>query len=363
MIVFLIFIAILSVMILVHEYGHFAQARRLGIRVEKFSLGFGPKLFSFRRGFTEYSLCLFAFGGYVKMAGDSWEECKGESFEFLSRKPSDRAKVIFAGPLLNYALAFLCFWLVNIIGYPNLTTKVGEVMEGYPARSAGILKDDVIVAVDGTAVKYWPELQQIIYKKKTSDAELEILRGDSRLKLYVGLRQETVKNILGKQEKISLIGIRPQGETVLARYGILKSLDLAARHLWNLTALTYMALGRMLTGGVSFKESVTGPLGMFYITSQAVSVGVSAVLHLMAVLSASLCIFNLLPLPILDGGHIFFLGLEKLRGNHLSLKVEEMINKAGLALIITLALFVFLNDWIRFGVGQKLVETFARFIK
>ena len=109
MITLIIFIAILSIMILVHEFGHFAQARKLGIQVEKFSLGFGPKLFSYKRGFTEYSLCLFAFGGYVKMAGDAREECSGRYFEFLGRCLKDRAKLNYAGPALNYALAFLSF--------------------------------------------------------------------------------------------------------------------------------------------------------------------------------------------------------------------------------------------------------------
>lgn len=356
----LIFFIILSVMILVHEFGHFVQARRLGIRVEKFSLGFGPKLLNFKKGDTEYILCLFAFGGYVKLAGDSWDECVGRRYEFLSRNPAQRAKVIFAGPALNYMLAFLCFWLVNIVGYPNLTTKIGEVMANYPAFTSGVLKDDVIVSIDGKDVQYWPQLQEIIHNKKTRNVELEILREDKLIKLSVGLRQETVKNILGIEQKINLMGIRPKGEAVLVRHNVFSAFALAARNLWNLTQLTILAFWRMFTGGLSFRESVTGPLGMFYITSEAVRIGFSAVLHLVAVLSASLSIFNLLPFPVLDGGHLFFLGLEKLRGRHLNQKVEEKIAQVGMICIISLAVFVFLNDWVKFGVWQKLLEVFGK---
>lgn len=359
----LIFIIILSIMILTHEFGHFYQARRLGIRVEKFALGFGPKLFSYKKGDTEYALCLFAFGGYVKLAGDTWQDCKGESYEFLSRPPLHRAKVIFAGPALNYILAFLFFWLVNIIGYPNLTTRVGEAMDGYPAKSSGISKDDKIIAIDGKEVKYWQELQDIIHKKKAPLVELEILRGENKIKLSVGLRQEEITNIIGGKEKVSLIGIRPEGESVLTRHNVLEAFVLSGKNTWSLTALTYKALGRMLTGGLSIRESVTGPLGMFYITSQAVRLGLSAVLHLMAILSVSLAIFNLFPFPVLDGGHILFLGLEKLRGRHLSENIEERITQVGVFFIVTLAVFIFLNDCVKFGVWDKIGGIFTKIIR
>ena len=350
----LIFIIILSVMILVHEFGHFYQAIRLGIRVEKFSLGFGPKVFGFKKGLTEYLLCLVPFGGYVKLAGDSREELKGQRHEFLNRAPLDRAKVIFAGPALNYLLAFFCFWLVNILGYPNITTKVGLVMPDYPAKEAGVVNGDIVTAIDGKKVNYWPELQNIIYQSRKASVELDVLRNGQSLKLTVALRQKVVKNILGVQQKINLMGIQSAGEAVLVRHNLFEGFVLAGSSLWNLTVLTLNALGRMFTGALSLKESVTGPLGMFYVTSEAVKIGVSAVLHLMAVLSASLAIFNLLPFPVLDGGHLFFLGLEKLRGRQLSPKTEDRITRTGLGLIITLAVFVFLNDWVKYGVWDKL---------
>ncbi|HAH20040.1 MAG: RIP metalloprotease RseP [Omnitrophica WOR_2 bacterium GWF2_43_52] len=356
----LIFIAILSIMIVVHEFGHFIVARKLGIRVENFSMGFGPKLLKYKKGFTEYSLCLIPFGGYVKLSGDSWEECKSQSHEFLSRKPIERAGVIFAGPLLNYLLAFVCFWLVHSIGYPQLTTKVGDTIPELPARSAGIVKEDVIISVDGKPVRYFSELQNIIYTKRASEVELEILRNNEKIRLPVGLQSKVKKNILGVERRINVIGVIPIGEAVFVKQNFFGAFEYAGKSLWELTSITVQALFRLFTGSMPLRESVTGPLGMFYITSEAVKMGINAVLHLMAVLSVSLCIFNLLPFPVLDGGHLFFLGLEKLRGRHLNQKIEEKIHRVGFSLIICLAVFVFLNDVINFGVWEKITRILSK---
>lgn len=355
-----IFIIILSTMILVHEFGHFIVARKLGIRVEQFSLGFGKRLLSCKRNATEYSLCLIPMGGFVKLAGDTRDECKGEKHEFLSRKPWERALVILAGPVLNYILAFLCFWMVNVLGYPYETTKVGAIKQGYPAYQAGIQKGDVISSVDGKQVKYFKELQESIHNKNTPSVEIEIVRGVNKIKLIVGLRQEVVKNLLGANQKISLIGIIPSGEAVLVKHSLGQGFILAGKNLLDLTVLTLKALGRMFTGAMSFKENVTGLVGMYFVTSSALSVGFNEVLKLIAVLSASLAIFNVLPFPVLDGGHLFFLCLEKLRGRQLNQKIEEQINRVGFGFIIALGVFVFVNDLVNFGIVHKIVTLLGK---
>lgn len=297
----------------------------------------------------------------MKLAGDNWDECTGAGHEFLNRKPSERALVIFGGPALNYILAFLCFYLVNIIGYPNNTARVGEIMVDYPAAASGLVKGDRITSIDAKKIAYWPQIQETIRNKKSSVIELGISRDGQKLKLLVKLKKKVVKNILGVSREVNVIGIRSYGEIVLVRHNLFEGFMLAGKQLWDLTILTIMALLQMLTGGISFKESVTGPLGMYYITSEAVKVGgINAIFHLMAVLSASLGIFNLLPLPVLDGGHLFFLGLERLRGKHLSRKVEEKISQIGFAFIISLGIFVFLNDLVTFGVWQKLRVLFVK---
>ena len=150
----IIFIIALSVLILVHEFGHFIIAKKNGVRIERFALGFGPKLFSLKKNYTEYVICLIPLGGYVKMAGDEpHEDLTGAEWEYLSKSVWQRVAIVFGGPFLNYVLAFLVFALVFMIGNPMLTTKVGGVLDEFPAKSAGILKGDKIITADGQTVK------------------------------------------------------------------------------------------------------------------------------------------------------------------------------------------------------------------
>lgn len=354
---FLIFIIVLSILIVVHEFGHFMVAKRLGVRVEKFALGFGPKLFSIKKKETEYSVCLIPLGGYVKLAGDTLDEFKGKPDEYLSRSPSQRAQIIFFGPLLNYVLGFLSFFLVFMLGFPNLTTKVGGLIEGYPALLAGVKLGDQVVSVDAKKVNTWDELQENIHHK-TRAVEVVILRGGKELRFILNPRQEKIKNIFGQEETIGLVGIKPFEEVTYVKYGIFESLNLAFGKVAEITGITLKALYRMITGAMSFKDSVTGPLGIFYITQKAAHMGFNSLLHVLAVLSVSLGLFNLLPLPLLDGGHLFFLVVEKVKGRPLSKKIDDIITRMGFSLIVFLALFVFYNDLVKFGVWDKIIGWF-----
>lgn len=344
----LVFICILSVLIVVHELGHFFAARRAGVRVEKFSLGFGPRLFKKAKGGTEYSVSMVALGGYVKLAGDNLHEYKGKPDEYFSQPPGRRFQIIFAGPLLNYVLAFFLFWLVFWTGYPALTSKVGGLLEGFGAKEAGIKAGDRITAIDGQKVEFWEDLQKIIQSKQDrSRVDVSILRDGEELSFDVRIKEEAVADQMGEERKVGLLGVSPFDEVVIARHSFVESFFLGVDKTFRLTIMTYQGLWRMATGRVSIRDSVTGPLGIFYITSKAARMGIAVLLHLMAVLSLSLGIFNLLPLPILDGGHILFLGIEKIRGRSLSPKAENIVSQIGLAMIITLALFVTYNDIVR----------------
>ncbi|MFH1691380.1 MAG: RIP metalloprotease RseP [Candidatus Omnitrophota bacterium] len=355
----IIFILILSILIFVHELGHFIAAKRLGIRVEKFSLGFGPKLISKKIGDTEYLLCIIPFGGYIKMAGDSMEECQGASDEFFSRSPGQRARVIFAGPFFNYVLAFLCLWMVFFLGYPKLTTTVGELISGMPAQVAGFKIGDKIIEVDGTSVEFWDDLARKIREKKGQTLSLKVERGKEEFDLELTPQMKEVETILGKKQEVGLIGIKPSDEVIKVRYGFWLALIKAAQNLFEMTKMTLTAIFYIVIGTMSFKESVTGPLGIFFITSNAVKMGFSAVLHVIGILSMSLAVFNLLPLPILDGGHIFLAGLEKIRKKRLSFKLENAINNVGMSFLIILAVFIFFNDFIRYGYWDKIVYHFS----
>ena len=356
----IVFIIILSILILVHELGHYIWAKALKIRVEKFSLGFGPKLLSKKFGETEYMLCAIPFGGFIKMAGDNAEEIKGKSDEFLSRSPGQRAGVIFAGPFSNYLLAFLCLWMVFYLGYPRFTATIGELVPGMPAEMAHVQVGDKIIEIDGAKVQFWEDVSRAIHSKKEQPIHFKLLRKTEEFEVVLTPQVKKVDTILGKKTEVGLVGIKPSDDIVLVRYGLWEALVRGTRSLIDMTLTTVLAICYIIVGTMSFRDSVTGPLGIFFITSNAAKVGFSAVLHVIGILSMSLAVFNLLPLPILDGGHIFFAGLEKIRKKPLNQRTEEIINNIGLTFLIILAVFIFCNDLIRYGYWDRFLALFTK---
>lgn len=356
----LIFLIVLSVLIIVHEFGHLFMAKLLGVRVEKFSLGIGPKIFSFKRKFTQYTLSLIPLGGYVKFSGDTQEEFKGNQWEYLAKSPGERAAIVFCGPVLNYFLAFVFFYVLFIIGYPALSAKVGDLLTDFPAQKSGLLKEDTIIAIDGQRVMDWDEMQQVIRSKKAGAIEIVVLRNKKEMQFTIEPRIEKMKNIFGQEETVRLVGIRPKEEFVKLKYDFGTAFVMASQKLWLITHSTFKAIWRMLTGGMSLKESITGPLGIFYLTSHAFGLGINYLLQIVAILSASLAIFNILPLPVLDGGHLFLLGMERIRNRPLGQKIEDWITRIGFSFIMFLALFVFYNDLVKFGLVDKLINISAK---
>jgi len=358
MISLFIFLLILGLLIIVHEFGHFILAKRLGVKVEQFSLGFGPKILSKKKNETQYIISAIPLGGYVKLAGDNLEEYKGSAEEYLSKPPRKRLAIIVCGPLLNYLLGFLCFWLIFFVGYPNLATKVGALVDGYGAQAAGIRVGDKVVAIDGQKVYFWEEMQKIIQRKKdAAKVQLSILRDNQEYTIGVEIKEKKIDDQLGQKRSVGLLGISPGDEIIQERHNPAESFLLSLNKTWELTALTYKALWRIIRGKLSVRESMAGPLGIFLITSKAADLGIIAVLHLIAVLSVSLAIFNLLPLPLLDGGHVVLLAVEKIRGKLLSLKAERIITQVGFSIIISLAVLVTYNDILRIF-GDKIAKFF-----
>lgn len=354
------FILVLSLLIIVHEFGHFIAAKRIGVKVEQFSLGFGMKLLKININGTEYSIGLIPLGGFVKLAGDNPEEFKGQAYEFLAKSVSKRFQVIFFGPLLNYVLGFLFFWGIFFTGFPTLTTKVGGIVDELGAKKAGIAAGDKVIAVDGKKVAFFEELQEAVQDKRTAGkARLVILREGKEFKVDVAIKETEVEDVFGRKHKVGLLGIMPSDEAVNVRHGFVKSAFLGGQRVWDLTVLTYEGLLRMISGKMSMRESVTGPLGIFFITSKAASLGILAVMHLIAVLSVSLAIFNLLPFPVLDGGHIFLLGIEKIRGKPLGLKLERIISQIGVTILISLVILITYNDILRLF-GDRISSLFRR---
>jgi len=358
----LIFFIILSILIVVHECGHFIAAKKAKVRVEVFSLGFGKKLLTRKKGDTEYALSMLPFGGYVKMAGDNTEEAKGAPDEFLAASIAKRFRIIFFGPLFNYLLCILFFWIVFIAGYPRLLPAVGTVLDGLGAQQAGIAAGDTIISIGDTPVRYWDDLQQQVRRHRGSGrVRVAVERAGQPLFFDVELKQQTVTSETGRKRTVGLLGITPKGDTVIVKADIARAFVLSVQRTYDLTVLTYQALWSMATGQLSVKDSVTGPLGMFVITSEMSKLGITALLSFIAILSISLGIFNLLPLPALDGGHLVLLAIEKIRRRPLSKKAEEIFNQVGFGFLILLAALVFVSDLAKFGYIQKAQEIYNRF--
>ncbi len=357
---FFVFLVILGILIVVHEFGHFIAARRVGVKVEKFYLGFGPKIVSKKKNDTEYGISAIPFGGYVKLAGDNPEEYKGNAFEYLAQSPGRRAQIIFFGPLLNYILGFLCFWLIFCTGYPRLTTKVGGLLDGFGAKDAGIEAGDKIIAVDGQRIEFWEDLQKAIQAKNTVDkVQISIIRDNKEYALEVRIREKPLEDVLGQKRNVGLLGITPADEVVTVKYGPVRSFALGLEKTLDLTVITYKAIWRMINRQMSFRDSVSGLPSIFKLTSQATESGLTAILYLIAALSISLAIFNLLPIPVLDGGHLFFLIIEKIRGRAMSLKAERIVTQIGITIIVSLAVFVNLNDLAK-NYGDKIHNFFFK---
>lgn len=355
------FIAVLSILVIVHEFGHFIVAKKTGVRVEKFSIGFGPEIIGITKGGTRYSISLVPLGGYIKLTGETeGDGLKGEKCEYLSRTVGERAKIIFAGPLLNYMLAFFIFSFVFALGSPTLTSTIGKIIPDYPAASVDLKEGDRILEINGHPVTYWEDVTRIVYTNKEPAIELVVERDGIELGFIIRPKEQEFKTIFGSKKRVGLIGIAPSEEIVYVRYNPIKSLYMGGKKLITLTSITYRVLWASLTGAVSFKDSVTGPVGIFYITGQAARLGLVYLLQLMGVISASLAIFNLLPIPVLDGGHLLFLAIERLRRKPVSYKLQDNITQVGLVLLLLLMVFVFYNDFSKFGFFEKISHFFKR---
>ncbi|MFH0754138.1 MAG: M50 family metallopeptidase [Candidatus Omnitrophota bacterium] len=367
---FLIFVFILGLLIIVHEAGHFLMARKLGVRVEEFAFGFGPKLCGWKKGDTDYRICAIPLGGYVKMAGDERINCKGAPDEYFSKSHGHRALIVIMGPVVNYALAYLCFVAVFWLGAVDLDAssrampaKVGNVIAGSAAQQAGFLPSDVITAIDGVKVSNWAEMQEKIVASQGESLEMELVRAQAPVILKVTPKMEETKDIFGKKHPVARLGIQPVSfdkpeHLVVKKYGLGRSFIEGARELWNITVKTYVALWEIVTGQRSAKEGMTGLVGIFFIVKFATGIGFSFLLHIIGVISASLALFNVLPIIPLDGGHLALLGLEKGRGRPLSERTEDWVMKSGFVLIVALALFVFYVDFERIGLIDKVVSFF-----
>jgi regulator of sigma E protease len=351
MIYILAFLWVLGILIFVHEFGHFLVAKLVGVKVLKFSLGFGPKLIGTQIGETEYQISAFPLGGYVKPLGDNPREKvrKDEKTRaFIHQPVPKRMAIILAGPLANYLLAIVIFCLLySIMGIPQSPPLVGKVVDGSPAQKAGIQSGDLIIQVGEVKIAQWADLPPVITKGQGRNLRLIVRRGEKVIPLRVTPQAATAKNIFGEEIKTYQIGIIASGEFVLKPVPVYSAVGMAFSQTWVVTKLTVVSIVKVIQRVIPAKQALGGPILIAQMAGKQAQEGFLSLIFFTAIISINLGIINLFPIPILDGGHLFFLSIESIIGRPLSVKKLELAQQIGLIIIILLMAFIFYNDIMR----------------
>ncbi len=431
----LAFIFVIGVLVFVHELGHFLAARRIGVRVLKFSLGFGPRVFGFTRGDTEYCVSAIPLGGYVKMAGETVEDPRsGQPDEFLSKSKWQRFQVLIAGPAMNILLAIvllagLLMRGADVPAFLDQPPVVGAVEKGSPAEKAGVAVGDRVLRVEGRATRTWEDLNTAIGMRANRQTALTLIRdgrevvvqvtpasqdrfewgrigvlpnvhprirsvtpgtpaeqagfksGDIVLAVnhenigFAAQLSEAIGKNPGKAITITIerakrpmeITVTPRAEGNVGRIGIgiadetrriqpgpLKAVQMSVAQTWELSGLIVKTLAGLLSGATSPKQ-LMGPVGIAQLSGESAEQGWLPLLLLMAQLSLNLGLLNLLPIPVLDGGHITIMAFEGIARRDFSVKVKERMLFAGFVLLLLLMVTVIYNDLTRISWVQNLM--------
>ena len=431
------FLVGLAALIFVHELGHFLAARKYGVIVEKFSIGFGKKLFGTTSQGTEFIIAAIPLGGYVKMKGEELGEETNEEGSFSAAPPHHRLLIAFAGPLFNFLFALAIYVFVYMAGVETIGPVIGTVRINSPALEAGLQIGDKIIAVNNKPIRFWSELQKRVYDSPGEKLYFQIERlTKGIINLEITPNREEIKNLFGETEQVGLIGITPlantiryikkesaaekaglqlddriiavgntsifgwsdlrpaainkpgeslifkiqradteilipliptpkiikdkngkdleigeigigmSGHMILEKYGLIGSITRAMKETWEMTSLIAISVQKMLFGSIP-ADQIGGPILIFQIYGEQAEQGFNEFIRLTALLSINLGLINLLPIPILDGGHILFFLIEIIKGRPVSEKNRELAQQVGLFMLISLMVFAFYNDILR----------------
>lgn len=358
MLTLIAFIAVLAILVLAHEWGHFTAARRLGIAVEEFGVGFPPRLTSFLRGSTRYSINLLPLGGFVKLKGEGGE-AREELDSFAAQKPWRRAVVLVAGVGMNIVTAWVLLSLSLVIGVPtalsdaevthasDVAIQVIGVAPGSPADNAGIITGDSIKKADNVPINRIGELQNYLRGRSGQPVSLTLDRAGQSLSVIA------TPTILDGSAGQPAIGVSLVHSGML-RYPWYTAVARGAQDTWNLTGQILSAFGHLFRDLIirgSVPQDIAGPVGIAVLTGQVVELGFIYLLQFTALLSLNLAIINIFPFPALDGGRLLFVVLEKLRRKPVSQRVEGLAHQIGFSILIALVLIVTYRDIVRLGGG------------
>jgi regulator of sigma E protease len=342
------FIVVLGVIVLVHEWGHFIAARLCGIRVETFSIGFGPKLASWRRGATEYQLAWLPLGGYVQMAGMIDEHLDDSSItgapdEFMSKNALQKAFVISAGVLMNMILAILVYSIVAFsygMGEPDLRPVIGGVGTSMPAAQAGLQAMDQILEIEGQPLSSWEDLATAIHARPAMPTHMLVLREGEQLEFNLQPRAQ----VLPGMGTVGLIGIEPN--YILRPVGFFESFYVGARQTWAVIGIAKDTIISLVSGEAGLKD-VGGPIFIAQLSGESARGGLSSFLGFLAFISVNIGFLNILPIPVLDGGHLVYILIEAIIRRPLPTRLKIWIQQAGMILLLGLMIIVMRNDIMR----------------
>jgi len=351
---FLSFLVVLGILIFVHEFGHFIVARWLGVGVTKFSFGFGPKLAGVTRGETEYLISAIPLGGYVKLVGENDEEevsPEERDRAFYGKPVWVKMAIVSAGPIANLVFAFLVFWVVFQGGVPALTPKIGDVMPDTPAARAGIEAGDLVVRIGEREITTWEELAAGIQESGAGKVlAMTVRRGEKEIRVTVTPEIREGLSIFGEKIDGPKIGVVASKEVIQRKINPVAAISRAAEETWRIITLTVLTVVKLVMR-VLPSDTLGGPILIAQIAGDQARQGISPFAYFLGLLSVNLGILNLLPIPILDGGHILFFSIEALRRKPLSPQARMMAQHVGLAVILMLTALVFYNDIARLIAG------------
>ena len=355
------FLVLLTVVVFVHEYGHYYFAKRYGVGVTDFSIGFGKELMGFNdKNGTRWKFCLIPLGGYVKFFGDRNVFSQSEQQEILKKyNEKDRAKlftvkplyqrslILFGGPLANFILAILIFSFIYMFSGKDFTPgKISEIQENTPAFQSGLKVNDIIIGINDNKIQSILEISTHINTSTTDQIKLKILRNQEELTFFLTPNEVVGKDNLGNKVKKKIIGIKIKpinDEFNKQKLGPAKSLFYAVNETWFVTRATLKYIIALFKGKGDTSQ-LGGPIRIAKITGQVSQYGFIAFLSIMAYISISLGLINLFPIPLLDGGHLMFCAFEKILGRPLSQKTQEGFFRIGLFLLFSLMFFTTYND-------------------
>jgi regulator of sigma E protease len=356
------FLFVLSIVIFFHELGHFIVGRLCGVKVDAFSLGFGPEILAFvDRSGTRWRLGIIPLGGYVKFHGDANGASMSDTeslaamppaeraVTFFSQKVWKRAAIVAAGPLANFLLAIVIFTgIYNVHGRGILVPEIQKVATDSAAAAAGFEPGDTVISIDGVKIESFEDMQRIVQTSSDKALTFIVTRAGKEVALVATPRRRELKTSFGRTFT-GVLGVEANASAAnwhIQHYGIVDSARLACGETWFIIEQTGAYVGGLFTGRES-TDQLSGPIRIAEVSGEMAKIGFAALLNLAAVLSISIGILNLVPIPLLDGGHLFYYAIEAVRGRALNEQIQQVGFKIGLTLVAGLMILATYNDILR----------------